>query len=188
MTPAHRPVERVCARELGTPSVIAVIAVIGPGTPDRHAEEWAEEVGRRVAEAGALLVTGGMGGVMAAASRGAREAGGTVLGILPGDDRRDASAWVDVAVPTGIGELRNGLVVRAADALVAVGGGYGTLSEIAFALKIGRPVVGIGTWRLLRPGSGELDGGIREADGPAGAVALALALCARSPSPPDPSC
>jgi uncharacterized protein (TIGR00725 family) len=93
-------------------------------------------------------VTGGLGGVMEAACRGARSRGGMTLGILPGDDREAANGWVEIAVTTGLGELRNGLVVRASDALVAIGGGHGTLSEVAFALKIGRPVVGLGTWAV----------------------------------------
>lgn len=103
-------------------------------------------VGRGLATHGAVVVTGGLGGVMAAASRGAASAGGTAVGLLPGADREQANEWVTVAIPTGLGELRNGLVVRAADALVAVGGGYGTLSEIALALKAGKRVVGVGTW------------------------------------------
>ena len=95
-----------------------------------------------------MLVCGGLGGVMEAACRGAKEAGATTVGILPGTDRAAANAFVDVAVPTGLGEARNALVVRAADALVAVGGGYGTLSEIALALKAGKRVVGLGTWDI----------------------------------------
>ncbi len=93
-----------------------------------------------------MLVCGGLGGVMEAACRGAKEAGATTVGILPGTDRAAANPFVDVAVPTGLGEARNALVVRAADALVAVGGGHGTLSEIALALKAGKRVVGLGTW------------------------------------------
>lgn len=89
---------------------------------------------------------------MAAACRGAKEGGGTTIGILPSDDRDDANAWVDVAVPTGLGEGRNALVVRAADAVVAVAGEFGTLSEIALALRLGKPVVGLGTWQLARDG------------------------------------
>ena len=85
---------------------------------------------------------------MEAASKGAREAGGTTLGILPGADRREANEWVSVAVPTGMGEARNALVVRAADAVIAVGGAWGTLSEIALARKTGKPVVGIASWDL----------------------------------------
>ena len=95
-----------------------------------------------------MVVTGGLGGVMASASRGAASAGGLVVGLLPGADRSAANEWVTVAIPTGLGELRNGLVVRACDAMVAVGGGYGTLSEIALALKAGKRVVGIGSWDI----------------------------------------
>jgi uncharacterized protein (TIGR00725 family) len=103
-------------------------------------------VGRELGSRGAVLVCGGLGGVMEAACRGAKEAGATTVGILPGTDRAAANEFVDIAVPTGLGEARNALVVRAADAVVAVGGGYGTLSEIALALKAGKRVVGIGTW------------------------------------------
>jgi uncharacterized protein (TIGR00725 family) len=93
-----------------------------------------------------VLVCGGLGGVMEAACRGAKETGGTTVGILPGTDRSVANPHVDIAVATGLGEARNALVVRAADALVAIGGGYGTLSEVALALKAGKRVVGLGTW------------------------------------------
>ncbi len=122
--------------------------MVGPGDATAGERAVAEEVGRLLAEAGAVVVTGGHGGVMEAASKGAREAGGTTLGILPGADRREANQWVSVAVPTGMGEARNALVVRAADALVAVGGAWGTLSEIALARKTGKHVAGIGSWEL----------------------------------------
>lgn len=154
------------------------VAVVGAGRCDRATEQVAEAVGAAVARAGAVLVCGGLGGVMAAACRGALAAGGLTVGILPGDRAADANPWVRVAVPTGMGELRNGLVVRASDVLVAVGGEYGTLSELALALKVGRPVVGIGTWALLRPG-GVPDAGVQPADDPDEAVALALALARR---------
>ena len=124
------------------------VAVVGPGEASPDELHAAEEVGAGLAEAGAVVVTGGLGGVMEAASRGARSRRGRTLGILPGDDRDAANGWVEIAVPTGMGELRNGLVVRAADAVVAIGGGHGTLSEIALALKLGRPVVGLGTWEV----------------------------------------
>jgi uncharacterized protein (TIGR00725 family) len=109
-------------------------------------------VGRGLAERGAVVVCGGLGGVMEAACRGAKSAGGATLGILPGLDRADANEFVDVAVPTGLGEARNTLVVRAADAIVAVGGEWGTLSEIAFALKAGKRVIGLDTWELSKGG------------------------------------
>ena len=104
------------------------IGVIGTGEPDRTAEETAEEVGRLLAERGAVLICGGLGGVMEAACRGARSAGGVTVGILPGTDRRHGNAYLDVALPTGMGELRNALIVRASDVLIAVAGGFGTLS------------------------------------------------------------
>lgn len=158
------------------------VAVVGPGkAPSDTVEAWAEAVGRRLAEAGAVLVCGGLAGVMAAACRGAASAGGTTVGLLPGDDRRQANPWVTVAVPTGLGELRNGLVVRAADAVLAVAGEHGTLSEIALALKLGRPVVGLGTWQLVRP-DGALDAGIVVVDDPVQAADEALRLAgARRP-------
>lgn len=154
------------------------MAVVGPGTaPSPAVEALAEAVGRRLAEAGAVLVCGGLAGVMAAACRGAASAGGTTVGLLPGDDRRQANPWVTVAVPTGLGELRNGLVVRAADAVVAVAGEHGTLSEIALALKLGRPVVGLGTWQLVRP-DGSPDAAIVVVDDPVRAADEALRLAA----------
>lgn len=124
------------------------IAVVGASQPTPPQARNAEEVGRLLGEAGAIVITGGRGGVMAAASRGARKAGAVVVGILPGTDRREANEWVSVALTTGMGELRNGLVVRAADAVVAVGGAYGTLSEIALALAAGTAVVGLDSWAI----------------------------------------
>ena len=105
-------------------------------------------MGRELAARGAVLVCGGLGGVMEAACRGAKDAGGRTVGILPGTDRAAANPFVDTAIPTGLGEARNALVVRAADGLIAVGGGYGTLSEIALALKAGKPVVGLDSWEI----------------------------------------
>ena len=124
------------------------VAVVGPGDASPQELASAEDVGAGLAALGAVVVTGGLGGVMEAASRGARSKRGHTLGILPGEDRETANAWVEIAIATGLGELRNGLVVRAADALVAVGGGHGTLSEVALGLKLGRPVVGLGTWEV----------------------------------------
>jgi uncharacterized protein (TIGR00725 family) len=131
------------------------VAVVGAGGADVAPDVLAvaEAVGAELGRRGAVVVTGGLGGVMQAACRGARSAGAATLGILPGDDRGAANPFVSVAVATGLGELRNGLVVRSADALVAIAGGAGTLSEIALALKAGKPVAGIGTWRIdgVRP-------------------------------------
>jgi len=108
----------------------------------------AEAVGRALGSRGVVLMCGGLGGVMEAACRGAKEAGGTTVGLLPGLDRAAANAHVDLAIPTGLGEARNAMVARSGDALIAVGGGYGTLSEIALALKGGKLVVGIGSWDI----------------------------------------
>lgn len=138
------------------------MAVIGPGDEPTVA---AAEVGRLLAERGATLVCGGRGGAMEAACRGAKEADGLTVGILPGADRSEANPFVDVVVPTGLGEARNALVVGAADAVIAIGGGYGTLSEIALALKAGKRVIGLGTWEIE---------GVVAVEGPEAAVAAAL--------------
>lgn len=124
------------------------VAVVGPGEAAPDDRETAEEVGLRLARAGAIVVCGGLGGIMAAVCRGASAADGTTLGILPGTDRGEANDWVTLAIPTGLGELRNGLIVRAADVMIAIGGGHGTLSEIALGLRTGVPVIGIGTWEI----------------------------------------
>jgi uncharacterized protein (TIGR00725 family) len=140
------------------------VSVVGSGA--EH-EANAEEVGRLLAERGATVVTGGLGEVMAAAARGAKGAGGTTIGILPGETRAAANPWLDHVVVTGIGHGRNLAVVASGDAVIAVGGRYGTLAEIGFALTLGRPVV------VLEPGW-EVDGAQR-AHTPAEAVELALA-------------
>ena len=127
------------------------IGVIGEGVCSRRGATLAERVGRAVAGAGAVLLCGGLGGVMEAASRGAAQAGGLVVGLLPGFEARDANRWVRVPIVTGMDQARNVILVRSSDAVIAVGGRYGTLSEIALALKLGRPVVGLGTWRLAEP-------------------------------------
>jgi uncharacterized protein (TIGR00725 family) len=139
------------------------VSVIGSGS---EYEQRAEEVGRLLAERGATVVTGGLGEVMAAAARGAKSAGGTTIGILPGETRADASPWNDHVVVTGVGHARNLAVVASGDAVIAVGGRYGTLAEIGFALTLGRRVV------VLEPGW-DVDGVMRAAT-PEEAVALAL--------------
>ena len=129
-----------------------VVAVVGPGKPDDPALlDTARAVGAGLAAAGGTVVTGGLGGVMAAASQGAHEAGGFVVGILPGDDPATANEFVDLAVPTGLGEGRNLLIVRMADAVVAVGGSWGTLSEIALARRRNTPVVSVAGWHVTGP-------------------------------------
>src|SRR5919199_6439440 len=152
----------------------AWIAIAGPGEAAPWELEAAEEAGAAVAEAGCGLVCGGLGGVMEAACRGARSRGGLTVGFLPGLDRDDANGWVIAALPTGLGEGRNVLVVRAADAVVAIGGGWGTLSEIALALKAGIPVVGVGTWEPEIGGGSR--GGARPGRRARGAVDEALRL------------
>jgi uncharacterized protein (TIGR00725 family) len=133
------------------------VAVIGKGEPDAELAPLAEEVGRRLAEAGAVVVCGGRGGVMEAAARGAREAGGEVIGILPGTDPGEANPHVTHAVATGIGHARNLAVVASAEVVVAVGGSWGTLAEIGFARRLGRSVIGLRGWSVS--GSGEMEGG-----------------------------
>jgi uncharacterized protein (TIGR00725 family) len=128
------------------------VAVVGAGVARAYEARIAEDVGRRIAERGAVLVCGGMTGVMEAACRGAKAGGGTTVGILPGPRRSDANAYVDIGIPTDLGEMRNGLIVRAADVVIAVSGEFGTLSEIALALKTGTPVVGVKTWELAKAG------------------------------------
>jgi uncharacterized protein (TIGR00725 family) len=145
------------------------VAVIGPSEATAEEMETAEMVGRLLAESEAVVVGGGLGGVMEAAARGAATAGGLVVGLLPGTDRAAANPHVTVAIATGMGEMRNAVIVRAVDAVIAVGGAYGTLSEIALALRTDVPVVGLGTWSL---------DDIVDAPDPAAAVALALALAA----------
>ena len=130
----------------------AHVAVVGPRTASPDELQAAEEVGRWIGERRAVLVCGGLGGAMEAACRGAKAAGGATLGILPGSDRSEANGHVDMAVATGLGEARNAIVVRTVDAVIAVGGAYGTLSEIALALRVGKPVVGLGTWELSKGG------------------------------------
>ena len=123
------------------------ISVIGAGAAETAELEVARQVGAEIARAGAVLVCGGLGGVMEAACRGAREAGGRTVGILPGSDPAAANPWAEVVVPTGMGHARNVLVVQSGEAVVALPGSHGTRSELALALKIGRPVVGLGAWQ-----------------------------------------
>lgn len=120
-----------------------IIAVIGGGTCSAEEAIAAEQTGRLLAEHGAIVLCGGLGGVMEAVAKGAKANGGTTVGILPGTDPRAANAYIDIPLATGLGEMRNFLIVRTAQALIAIGGGVGTLSELALAQRIGRPVVGL---------------------------------------------
>nr|HID13516.1 TIGR00725 family protein [Anaerolineae bacterium] len=129
-----------------------IVAVIGGSAPTPEEVALAEGVGRALAEGGAVLICGGRGGVMEAACRGAKSADGLTIGILPGTDPRQANPYVDIPIVTGLGEARNTIITRTAQAVVAIGGSYGTLSEIAFALLFGVPVVGLGTWEVRREG------------------------------------
>lgn len=156
---------------LGRGKMHIYIAVIGAGECDQHTAGLAYEVGREIARRQAVLVCGGLGGVMAAAARGAAEAGGLVVGLLPGTSRAEGNPYLTVAIATGLGEARNALVVRASDAVIAIAGGYGTLAEIGLALKMGLPVIGLDTWEISRRGA--RDPGIILASTPAEAVELA---------------
>ena len=157
------------------------VAVVGGSASTPEEAAAAETVGRALAEAGAVLVCGGRGGVMEAACRGAKGAGGLTVGILPGTSRSEANAYVDIPIVTGIGTARNAIVVRTAQAMIAVGGSYGTLSEIALALVCGVPVVGLGTWEVHREGHPPAP--ITYAATPEEAVAHALALAHGEQSP-----
>lgn len=145
------------------------ISVVGASSCGEKEGDLAYRVGREIALRGHILVCGGLSGVMEESAHGSSDAGGTSVGILPGADRQGASRWLTVSVPTGMGEARNAMVARACDAMIALGGGFGTLSEIALALKMGKPVVGIGSWDLERKGRS----GIAEASRPDEAVGIA---------------
>jgi len=124
------------------------IAVIGAGKCAKKLRDQAEEVGRKIAEKGGVLVCGGLKGVMEAAARGARDAGGTTIGILPGENKSDANQYIEYPIPTGIGEARNIVIIKTADAVIALPGKFGTLSEMAFAMKLGKPLVAVSAWNI----------------------------------------
>ncbi len=151
-----------------------IIAVIGGSEPSPEEARLAEEVGRELGKQGATLVCGGLSGVMEAACRGASSEGGLTIGILPGDSSKTANPYVQIPIVTGIGYARNVAVVKSAQAVIAVGGSYGTLSEIAYALSSGIPVIGLNTWSLSR--NGQQDNSIIPAQTAAEAVNKALDL------------
>lgn len=151
-----------------------MIGVVGDAQCDDHVAALAEQVGFELAQRGATVVCGGLGGVMEAACRGAKKGGGTTVGVLPGDNHRAANRYVDVPVATGMGEARNVVVVKTSQAIIAIAGRYGTLSEIALGLKLGIPVIGLNTWELAQ--QGKPDSGIIVARTPQEAVSLALEL------------
>jgi len=150
------------------------ISVIGGSKCSKEIYELAYEVGREIAKRKAILVCGGLSGVMDASAKGAKEAGGITVGILRGDTRVGASKYLDVSIPTGMGEARNVLVVKAADAVIAIGGEYGTLSEIAHSLKMNTPVIGLETWDIGEDEFGKTR--IIKADDPISAVEKAYEL------------
>lgn len=158
------------------------VSIAGSGGATAHELEMAEEAGRLLAKNGAVLVCGGLGGVMEAACRGALSAGGITIGILPGSDPDMANQYVSIPIPTGLGEARNALVAMASDALIAIGGKLGTLSEIALALRSGIPVIGLDTWELDEKRS--LPFKINRASTPAEAVELAFSLTGWKPRIP----
>ena len=151
-----------------------IIAVIGDSSCSRQQAKLAESVGGLLARRGATVICGGLGGVMEAVCRGAKSEGGLTVGILPGQDSSMANPWVDIPVVTGIGEARNVTVVKSAQTLIAIGGSYGTLSEIAYALKSGIPVIGLNTWSMSR--NGQEDDSIIRAQSAAEAVDKAMSL------------
>jgi len=149
--------------------------VVGAAIGSGHELTLAEAVGHELAVAGAILICGGGSGVMEAACRGAKKAGGLTIGILPGFSASEANLFVDIPIVTGMGEARNVIIVRTAQAVIAIGGEFGTLSEIAFALKLGRPVIGLETWELAK--AKQPCSAIVYVDTPEDAVRRALQLC-----------
>ena len=150
------------------------IAVIGGGDCSPQEARLAEEVGGEIARHGAILICGGLGGVMEAACKGASSEGGLTVGMLPGDNRRAANPYVQIPIVTGIGYARNVAVVKSAQAVIAIDGSYGTLSEIGHALQSGIPVIGLNTWSLSI--AGQVDNSIIPADNPKDAVNKAMEL------------
>ena len=144
---------------------IRIIGVIGAGKVEERELRVAEKLGRLIAKRGLILITGGLSGVMESASKGAYMEGGLTVGILPGDKKEDANPYIRVPIATGLGETRNALIAKACDVLIAIGGEYGTLSEIALALKMGKKVIGVNTWRIP---------GVIEVKNPEDAMAEAL--------------
>jgi hypothetical protein len=148
------------------------IGIIGAGKCSKKIFTLAEEVGKEIAKAGAILVCGGLGGVMEGAAKGVKGTKGITVGILPGDSKEDANPHIDIPIVTGLGEARNLVVIRSSDAIIALPGKYGTLSELSFAVKLEKPVVGISTWDISER--------IAKAKDPKQAVELALDLAAKN--------
>lgn len=151
-----------------------IIAVVGDSSCPPEETKVAETVGELLAQRGATVICGGLGGVMAAACRGAKSKGGLAIGVLPGEDASTANPWVGIPIVTGVGYARNMAVVKSAQAVIAIGGNYGTLSEIAYALKSNIPVIGLNTWSLSR--NGREDDPIIRANSAQEAVRKAISL------------
>ena len=158
-----------------------IIAVVGDSSCSPEQAKLAEAVGEQLAQRGAVIICGGLGGIMEAVCRGAKSKGGLTIGVLPGENPSMANPWVDIPIATGVGYARNMAVVKSAQAVIALGGGYGTLSEIAYALKSSIPVIGLNTWSLSRNGQ-EADAIIR-ASNPTEAVEKATALARNKVAP-----
>lgn len=156
---------------------MTTIAVIGPNECSAEERQLGFDVGAGIAERGGTLVCGGLGGMMEAAAAGAKSKSGKTIGILPGEDRNAANPHIDVAIPTGLGPFRNMLVVKSADAVIAIRGAYGTLSEIAFALRLDIPVIGLNTWSVVQ--DGKVDDGIQVVNTPTEAVERAFEVAPR---------
>lgn len=151
-----------------------IIAVCGASRATDDEYRLAYECGEMLARRGATVLNGGLGGVMAASAAGVRAAGGTCVAFLPGNDQDDANDEVSIALPTGLGEVRNTLIVRCCAALIAIGGGWGTLSEIAFAARTGRPVAMLQSWKLAAPHADDVTAAVYQASGVVDAVAWVL--------------
>jgi uncharacterized protein (TIGR00725 family) len=154
------------------------IGVLGPNAATAEEHAIGMDVGRCIAKAGATLLCGGLGGMMLAAAEGAKSSGGQTVGILPGNTRSAANPFIDTAIPTGLGVYRNAVLVNACDAVIAIHGAYGTLSEIAFALRLGIPVIGLDSWEVHR--NGKADPAIHVAHSAQEAVDLAIRLAVTS--------
>ena len=153
------------------------IGVLGPGTCTAEERKLGYQVGAEIAKCGAVLICGGMGGMMEAAAEGARNSDGLTVGILPDDNDTAANPHIDITIPTGLGAFRNMLIVRACDAVIAIRGGYGTLTEVAFALRLGVPVIGLFTWQVGQ--GGKIDPGIHVASDAGSAVQAAFEAAGR---------
>ncbi|MFH0931816.1 MAG: TIGR00725 family protein [Candidatus Zixiibacteriota bacterium] len=161
-----KDVKKEVKKELKEEGKKVFIGVIGAGTCSKKIYTTASEVGKYIAKAGAILVCGGLGGVMEGAAQGAKENGGTTIGIIPGENREEANPYIDFPIVTGFGEGRNLMVTRSSDVIIALPGKYGTLSELAFCLKLGKPVISLSTW--------DVSDRIIKAKDPKEAVKLAL--------------